>query len=86
MGQDDRHYLRGNHERMLNHTPIEFDAIPTPYFDPCLKRNRRAYLKFCKQLMKLGLVEVTDKVLAEVGLFFLFPRNTGPFGAKFRKG
>ena len=63
--QDDLRFLEGDHERMRNHNP-ELDAVPYPYFDVCLKRNRRSYLKFVKQLLKAGLVQATGSCLAEV--------------------
>ena len=34
-----------------------------------LRRNRRAYVKFCKQLLRLGLIRVTDVSKSEVGMF-----------------
>ena len=64
---DDLLYLQGDHERMRNHNPQLDASIPIPYFDVVLKRNRRSYLKFVKQLLRLNLVSVTDTVRAEVG-------------------
>ena len=53
---------------MRNHD-LKFIPIK-PYFDVVLKRNRRTYIKFIRQLMKLGLVRVTDICISEVGMFF----------------
>ena len=60
-------FLEGNHERMRNHDP---DLVPVKqYFDVVLKRNRRTYVKFVRQLLKLGLVWVKDICISEVGMF-----------------
>ena len=61
-------FLEGNHERMRNHNP-ELVAVK-PYFDEVLRRNRRSYIKFCRQLLRLGLIRVTDASKSEVGMFF----------------
>ena len=49
--------LEGNHELV----PIK------PYVDVVLKRNRRTFVKLIRQLLRLGLVRVTDICISEVG-------------------
>ena len=47
------------------------EKVPTPYWDPKLKRDKKARLHLLKSLFDLGLCSVRRAVKARVGLFFV---------------
>ncbi|CAK0899857.1 unnamed protein product [Prorocentrum cordatum] len=72
VGEAGRTYLKENQKRMRR--PIEeidFDNLPTPYFDPLLKRNKKMYHNFLKDLSSRGLLLATLSPAEEAGLFFV---------------
>ena len=75
----DRLYLQGDHERMRNHDSQQnsekLDATRKPYFDEVLRRNRKTYVKFVRELLKLGLFRVTFDCKSEVGILFVSKKN-----------
>ncbi|CAK0871913.1 unnamed protein product [Prorocentrum cordatum] len=72
VGEAGRTYLKENQKRMRR--PIEeidFDSLPTPYFDPLLKRNKKMYHNFLKDLSSRGLLLATLSPAEQAGLFFV---------------
>ncbi|CAK0866856.1 unnamed protein product [Prorocentrum cordatum] len=72
VGEAGRTYLKENQKRMRR--PIEeidFDNLPTPYFDPLLKRNKKMYHNFLKDLSSRGLLLATLSPAEQAGLFFV---------------
>ncbi|CAK0863884.1 unnamed protein product [Prorocentrum cordatum] len=72
VGEAGRTYLEENHKRMRRPIhEIDFDSLPTPYFDPLLKRNKKKYRSFLKDLTSRGLFLATLKPSEQAGFFFV---------------
>ncbi|CAK0833865.1 unnamed protein product, partial [Prorocentrum cordatum] len=70
VGEAGRTYLEENHKRMRGPIhEIDFDNLPTPYFDPLLKRNEKKYRSCFKDLTSRGLPLATLTPPEQAGLF-----------------
>ncbi|CAK0884994.1 unnamed protein product, partial [Prorocentrum cordatum] len=49
---------------------IDFDGLPSPHFDPLLKRNKKMYHNLLKDLSSRGLLLATLAPSEQAGLFF----------------
>ncbi|CAK0879800.1 unnamed protein product [Prorocentrum cordatum] len=69
VGEAGRPYLKGDQKRMRRPiNAIDFDSLPTPYFDPLLKRNQNMYHNCSRE----GIAVDSKEAEALLGDFKLF--------------
>eukprot|EP00438_Fugacium_kawagutii_P016537 Skav227298 [mRNA] locus=scaffold2645:95140:99516:- [translate_table: standard] len=71
---DDRRFLEEKSELMLRRgvEAQELDRICTPYWDPKLKYNQKAYQGLVRKLDAIGYFTYTTEPACEVGVFFVW--------------